>query len=53
MGAVAIKILTGWTMMAVVFSLGAAAIIRVGERLHKEEVLTALFAAVSDLQSNR
>jgi len=53
MGIVAIKILTGWTMLAVVFSLGAAAIIRVGERLHKDEVLTALFVALSELQTNR
>ena len=53
MGVVALKILSGWSMMALIFSLGAAAVIREGERLHKEAILTALFVAVSDLQSSR
>jgi hypothetical protein len=53
MGVLAIKIFSGWSMMALVLSLGAAAIIRTGERMRKEELLRTLLVAASDYQSNR
>jgi hypothetical protein len=51
MGLLAIKIVAIWSIVAVLVGLAAGAVIRVGERLHKDEVLSALFAAVSAYQT--
>jgi hypothetical protein len=50
---VAINVVTIWSAIALIVGLIVAALIRNAERLHKEEVLIALFMAVSDLQATR
>jgi hypothetical protein len=47
MAFLAMKILTIWSVAALVASLGLGALIRTAERAQKEEVLTSLFASLA------
>jgi hypothetical protein len=53
MGLLAIEIVFLWSAIALIISLGAGAVIRTGERLQNEEILTDLFAAISSQQAAR
>jgi hypothetical protein len=53
MGILAVKILTTWFLLSLVTGLALGAVIRRGDRLHKDLLLTALFATLARLQESR
>ena len=53
MGILALKVLTTWFLLSLVTGLALGAVIRRGDRLHKDVFLTALFTALARLQEPR
>jgi hypothetical protein len=53
MGILAVKVLIIWSVIAFVTGLALGAVIRRGERVHKDEFLTAIFAALARMQESR
>jgi hypothetical protein len=45
-----VKVVVIWSVIALIVGLGAVAGIRRGERLHKDDILTSLFIAISGKQ---
>jgi hypothetical protein len=52
MGILAMKILSMWFLASVLTGLALGAVIRRGDRLHKDVFLTALFATLARLQES-
>jgi hypothetical protein len=53
MGILAMKVLVLWSLVATIASYVLGAVIRRGERVHKDEFLTAIFATLSSQQASR
>ena len=53
MGILILKVLTMWSLFALVTGLSLAAAIRRGERVRKDEFLSRIFASLETLQASR
>ena len=53
MGILAMEILAVWSLISLVTSLALGAAIRKGERIHRDEFLSALFSTLETLQASR
>jgi hypothetical protein len=53
MGVLAIEVLLAWSLVSFVTGLLLGAVIRRGERVHTEELLSAVFSTIESMQTSR
>ena len=53
MGILILKVLSMWSLVALVAGFGLGAAIRKGERVRKDEFLSCVYASLENLQASR